>query len=97
MTEAELWGAWGIWMLVAGLVVLIAAALLVTIWLTARSIVAEASRALRAGAEIRDRTASIWELETTNGVAEGVLETVRRIESTGARLASELESHAGAS
>jgi flagellar basal body-associated protein FliL len=97
VTETELWAAWRIWMLVAGLVVLIAAALLVTIWLTARSIVAEASRALRAAAEIRDRTASIWELETTNGVAEGVLETVRRIESTGARLASELESHAGAS
>ena len=48
MTDAELWSAWRLWMGVATLVVLIAATLLVTIWLTARRILADAVRALKA-------------------------------------------------
>jgi len=35
MTDGELWSAWRIWMGVATVVVLIAATLLVIIWLTA--------------------------------------------------------------
>ena len=39
MTSADLWAAWRLWMLVASAIVLVAAGLLITIWLTARSIV----------------------------------------------------------
>lgn len=96
MTEAELWAAWRLWMIVVALVVLVAAALLVTIWFTARSIVAQAIRALRAAEAIRAFTRAIWELQTTNEVAEDLLDTVRAIEAKTARLVAVLEGHVGA-
>lgn len=95
MTDTELWGAWRLWMGVAVLIVLVAAALLVTIWLTARSILAHARRALAAAERIRASTAPIWALDTTNTVAADLLETVRSIEAKGGKLVSALESHAG--
>ncbi len=96
MTDADLWAAWRLWMLVAGLVVVIAAGLLVTIWLTARSILAHARRALRAAEAIRQNTAPIWALQTSNEVAGELLTTVQSIEAKGGALAAALESHAGA-
>jgi len=48
MSDTELWAAWRFWMVVATLVIVIAATLLVTIWLVARSILAHALRALGA-------------------------------------------------
>ncbi|MDQ3697510.1 MAG: hypothetical protein M3373_05730 [Gemmatimonadota bacterium] len=96
MTDAELWAAWRLWMGVAALVIVIAAALLITIWRTARGIHAEALRALRAAKQIRESTMPIWALETTNDVAGELLTTVQHIEQTGGALAAALESHAGA-
>ncbi len=96
MTDAELWGAWRLWMAVATLVILIAAVLLIVIWRTARGIHAEAVRALRAAERIRESTMPIWALETTNEVAGELLTTVQHIERTGGALAAALESHAGA-
>lgn len=96
MTDAELWAAWRLWMLVAGAVIAVAAALLVTIWLTARDIRRHALRALAAAEQIRQNTLPIWELQVSNEVATALLETVRRIERQGAALAEALESHAGA-
>lgn len=96
MTDTELWSAWWLWMGVATLVILIAAALLVTIWLTARSILAHARRALAAAERIRESTMPIWALETTNEVAGEILETVQSIEAKGGALVEALESHAGA-
>ncbi|MBA3404929.1 MAG: hypothetical protein H0U13_09645, partial [Gemmatimonadaceae bacterium] len=69
MTDTELWRAWGLWMALAVVVILIAAVLLVTIWLTARSILAHARRALAAAEKIRESTMPIWALQTTNEVA----------------------------
>ena len=94
MTSAELWAAWRLWMLVGGAVVLVAATLLVTIWLTARSVAAHATRALRAAEAIRDSTRAIWELETTNEVAEQLRDTVRDIERKATKLVEALGSHA---
>ncbi|MDQ3606586.1 MAG: hypothetical protein M3418_10450 [Gemmatimonadota bacterium] len=96
MTDADLWTVWGLWMAVAAVIILIAAALLVTIWLTARSILAHAVRALHAAEAIRQNTLPIWELQTSNEVAGGLLETVQSIEAKGAALVEALESHAGA-
>lgn len=95
MTTAELWGAWRLWMLVAAAIVLVAAVLLITIWLTARGILAHARRALAAAERIRQNTAPIWALQTSNQVAGSLLETVRSIEKKGGALAAALESHAG--
>ena len=86
MSDADLWAAWRLWMIVATVIVLVAASLLVTIWLTARSIHAHALRALAAAEKIRVQTLPIWELQTTNEVAGRMLETVRAIEAKGGAL-----------
>ena len=96
VTDADLWAAWRLWLMVAVAIILVAAALLITIWLTARSIFAHAVRALAAADEIRGYTDPIWALDTTNEVAGGLLETVQSIEAKGGKLAEALESHAGA-
>lgn len=96
MTDADLWAAWRFWLLIAVAVVLIAAGLLIAIWLTARAIHAHAVRALAAAERIRQNTMPIWALQTSNEVASDLLETVQQIEAKGALLASALESHAGA-
>ena len=96
MTDAELWSAWRIWMGVAVVIVLIAATLLILIWLTARRILKDAVRALTAAEAIRQQTQSIWALEDTNIVAEDILETVRSIEKKGGLLAGALEGRGAA-
>lgn len=84
-------GAWGLWMAVAGVVVAIAAVLLITIWLTARAIHAHALRALQAAEAIRVNTLPIWDLQATNEVAVQLLATVQAIEGKGGALARALQ------
>ena len=96
MGGAELWAAWRLWMLVAAVVILVAAALLVTIWLTARSIAAHAARAIVALQAIRDNTRAIWGLQTTNEMAEELRDTVRDIEAKATALAEALQGHTAA-
>lgn len=91
MTDAELWGAWRLWMAVAAVLVLVAAGLLVAIWMTARKILAEAARALAAAESIRKNTGVIWQLETTNELAARILKTVEAIEQKGGALADALQ------
>ena len=93
MTSAELWAAWRVWVAVAAVIILVAAALLITIWLTARRIAAHASRALKAVEAIRDNTRVIWELQTTNEVAEQIRDTVCEIEAKSEKLVEALRSH----
>jgi hypothetical protein len=91
MTDAELWAAWRLWMMVAVVLVLVAAALLVTILVTARRILNEAARALAAVETIQKNTAAIWELQKTNEVAARILEAVEAVEQKGGALAGALE------
>ena len=97
MPSADLWAAWRLWMLVASAGVLVAAGLLITIWLTARSIVTHATRALKAAEEIRDNTRVIWELQTTNEVAEQIRDTVCDIEAKATKLVEALHGQAAGS
>jgi len=90
VTSADLWAAWRLWMLVASAIVLVAAGLLITIWLTARSIVTHATRALKAAERIRDNTRVIWELQTTNEVAAQLRDTVCDIEAQATKLVEAL-------
>ena len=96
MSDADLWAAWRMWMVLAVVIILVAAVLLIMIWRTARGIHAEAVRALTAAERIRVNTMPIWALKTTNEVAGQMLATVQSIEKNGGALASALESHAGA-
>ena len=91
MTDAELWRSWQIWMGVATVVILIAASLLIIIWLTARRILFDAVRALTAVEAIRVQTQPIWAIEETNHIAEDILETVQAIEVKGGALAAALQ------
>ena len=90
MTDADLWAAWRVWMAVATIVVLIAAGLLITIWLTARKILADAVRALNAVQAIRAQTQPLWGLQQTNEVAEDILGAVTAIENKATLLADAL-------
>ncbi len=90
MADADLWAAWRLWMGVAAAVVLLAASLLVVIWLTARRILADAVRALNAVEMIRANTLPIWALQDTNEVAEDILASVQAIENKGGLLAGAL-------
>lgn len=90
MTDADLWAAWRLWVAVAAVVILVAAGLLITIWLTARKIFADAVRALNAAQAIRTQTQPIWGLKDTNTAAEDILDTVRAIEGKAKRLAGAL-------
>lgn len=91
MTDAQLWAAWQLWTGVATVVILIAASLLIIIWLTARQILVDAVRALHAVEAIRAQTQPIWALDQTNLVAEDILKTVQAIESKGGLLAGALQ------
>lgn len=91
MTDAQLWSAWQLWMGVATVVILIAAGLLITIWLTAKTILKDAVRALHAVDAIRAQTQPLWALEETNLVAEDILKTVQAIEKKGGLLAGALQ------
>lgn len=88
MSDAELWAAWRLWMLVAAAIVVVAAGLLIAILVTARRILADAGRALAAADTIRRQTQPIWELQATNEVAERILHTVQAIERKGGALAA---------
>ena len=90
MSDADLWAAWRIWMGVATLVILVAASLLITIWLTARKILSDAVRALNAVETIRQNTQPIWDLQHTNTVTGDILGTVQAIEQKGGALAGVL-------
>jgi len=90
MTDADLFHLWYMWLAIGAAVVVIAAALLVIIWLTARGIEAQARRALAAVEQIRTATAPIWKLDDTNQVADELLAAARDLETHGGMIASAL-------
>jgi len=90
MTDADLFRLWYLWLAIGGAIVVIAAALLVTIWLTARGIEGEARRALAAVERIRTSTQPIWALDSTNQVADELLAAARDLEAHGAMIVSAL-------
>jgi hypothetical protein len=90
MTDSELYNVW-FWSLgVAALVVVIAAALLIAILLVARSILRHAEAARDAVKQIAEDTGPIWEIDTTNQVADDILQTTRSIEQRAERIVGAL-------
>jgi len=86
LSDAELWTAFRVGLAIAAVVVVIAASLLIAIWVVARAILAHAVRALQAAEKIRSNTLPIWELQSTNDTAERILEAVQSIEAKGGAL-----------
>lgn len=68
---------WWVGYSIGALIVLIVAALVATIIVTARRIAAVAEDATRSLVESRERTEALWEVATTNLVAQEILEGAR--------------------
>jgi hypothetical protein len=93
MSDAQLYHAWAFWLAVAGVLVVVAAALLVWILVLARAIAANAARALRAAEKIRANTRPIWALAATNATAAQLLEAAWATEDHAGQVADLLEGH----
>lgn len=91
MTDAEFTTIWLIGLGVGALVVLIAAALLIGVLVTARSILGHGAEALAAAEHIAADTQVIWALADTNEVAGQILATAESIEQNGAAIAAALK------
>ncbi len=83
--------AWTMWLLIAGVVTLAAAALLVTIALLARRISHLGLQALAAVTAIERQTRVIWQLNATNQVAAQLAAGARSIRDHGAAIAQTLD------
>jgi len=83
VTNSELYTAWYWSLAVAGVVVLIAAALLIAIVLVARSIQNHAQQAIEAAEHIAADTQVIWALAESNRVAAEILDATASIERHG--------------
>ena len=75
MTADQIYTWWFIWLGVAGVVVVLAAALLITIVVLARQIAALAATGLAVVEQIEQNTKPIWQLNATNHVAGQLLGT----------------------
>lgn len=93
MTDSELLTRWSIGLALALIVVVVVAVLLVLILDAARGVLAAASRSLTAVQKIRANVEPLWDLATTNQVAEELVQTARHIEGTTGVLADVLEQH----
>jgi hypothetical protein len=91
MTDSELYTTWGIALGIAAVVVLIAAALLIAIILTARSILTHAREAEATVARIADHTGVVWALDQTNDVVASIESEASRIDDQTERIANALE------
>ncbi len=80
MEDSELYNEWLIGLAIVSVIVLIAALLLILIWLAAKRILRLAGVALEVVKEIQNNTNSIWELEKTNAVAQSIQTEAKAIE-----------------
>lgn len=90
MTDADVYRLWYVWLVIGGAIVVVVAALLITIWITARGIEREALRALRAVERIGAGTRPIWRLDETNRLADELLGAARDLETHGSAIAATL-------
>ncbi|MGQ0606835.1 MAG: hypothetical protein ACT4OQ_00020 [Chloroflexota bacterium] len=86
MSDADLFTvfAWGLG--IAAVLIVVAAALLVAVWLAARAILGHAAEALEAAEQIAADTQVIWQLSDTNRIAGEILMGAESIESHGAQI-----------
>lgn len=90
MTDSDLLTRWTIGMVAAIVIVLVVAVLLVMIINQAKGILAAAARCLAAVQAIRPNVEPIWQLETTNRVAEQLVGATQSIEGKAELLADTL-------
>lgn len=69
MTDPQLYANWYLALVLAAAVILIAAGLLIAVWMAARRILRLAGTALELVRQIKANTQSVWALEETNETA----------------------------
>lgn len=77
-------------LMIAGAIVLIAAVLLILIWVAAKKILRLANTALQVVVNIKTNTLSIWELQHTNEKASDILNEAETIEEAATAVAQAL-------
>lgn len=79
MPDADLYSLWYLALGLTAVVVVIAAGLLIGVWLSARRILKLAGAALGLVQQIRENTNGVWALEATNQTAAGILDEAEAI------------------
>jgi hypothetical protein len=90
MSADEIYRAWFLWLAIGGVLVVAAAALLVTILALAHRIARLAATALTVCGEIEQQTKPIWQLAATNQVAGRLEHDARNIGGNAERIAAAL-------
>lgn len=90
MNDAAYYNEFYIALAIAGAIVVIAATLLILIWIAARKILKLANAALTIVINIKNNTLSIWELQNTNHKALDILSEADTIESNAGAVAKAL-------
>ena len=90
MNDAAYYNEFYIALAIAGAIVVIAATLLILIWIAARKILKLANAALTIVINIKNNTLSIWELQKTNHKALDILSEADTIESNAGAVAKAL-------
>ena len=80
MENETLFNEWLIGLALVSVIIVIAAVLLILVWLAAKRILRLAGAALEIVTDIKNNTNSIWELETTNAVAIDIQKEAEAIE-----------------
>ena len=93
MTAQQIYGEWFVWLAVAGVIVVAAAALLIAFIVLARQIGALAATALEVVGQIEQNTKPIWQLNATHHGAKELLGGAQAIEANAGAVAGAL--HAG--
>jgi hypothetical protein len=89
--EETLYNQWYIGLAIATLIIIIAAILLIMIWVAAKRILKLANAALGLVIQIKENTKSIWELQDTNKVAVSILNEAKNIRDHADLVAGSLE------
>jgi len=91
MENETLFNEWLIGLALVSLIVVIAAVLLILVFLAAKRILRLASAALEIVTQIKNNTLPIWELETTNKVAVDIQNEAEAIQAHATLVAEALE------
>ncbi len=91
MENETLFNEWLIGLGLVSVIVVIAAVLLILVFLAAKRILRLAGAALEIVTQIKNNTISIWELETTNKVAVDIQNEAEAIEAHATLVAEALE------
>jgi len=90
MSEADLYFWWAVWLAIATIITIAAAALLITVIIAARRILKLAHKALDTVDEIEKNTNAIWQLKDSDEVADELLSGAEAIKDNATTIISVL-------